>query len=256
MRYELLRPEAIRDAIARNLPAVLPIGVMEYHGQHLPVGMDLLAVTRALDRLETEAEIVILPPFAWGAASYAVAGPDGTGTVHVEAQAILPFARSLFTGLLRAGFRNIHGLIHHQTENFAQGMPTDLAFRLAARTAIFAHLEATRGEGWWGRAGMESYYADHAAGENPFNWISVHPLMDEAIMARYPFDHAGEGETALMLALAPGTVAMERVGDGGHWWTGTAAKATAARGEEGVRMVLARLRTILGIAAADGAEAR
>ena len=247
MRYELMRPDAIRDAIARNLPFVLPIGVLEYHGAHLPVGMDLLAVTRALDRIEAEARIVILPPFAYGAASYAVAGPEGTGTVHVDAEAILPFARALFAGLLRAGIRNIHGLIHHQTENFLQGMPTDLAFRLAAREAIFAHLEATRGEGWWGREGMEGYYAAHAAGENPFNWISIHPLMDQATTAQYPFDHAGEGETALMLALAPETVAMDRAGDGGHWWAETAAQATAERGEEGVRMVLARLRGLLGL---------
>ena len=51
MRYELMRPHQIRDAVARNLPVILPLGVMEYHGEHLPVGMDSLAVTRALDRL-------------------------------------------------------------------------------------------------------------------------------------------------------------------------------------------------------------
>jgi creatinine amidohydrolase len=256
MRYELMRPAELRDAIARNLPFVLPIGVLEYHGGHLPLGMDLLAVTRALDRLEAEADIVILPPFAYGAASYAVAGPEGTGTVHVDAEAILPFARALFAGLLRAGVRNLHGIIHHQTENFAQGMPTDLAFRLAARAAIFAHLERERGEGWWGREGMESYYADHAAGENPFNWIAIHPLMDDTITARFPFDHAGEGETGLMLALAPETVDMGRVGEGAHWWAETAARATAERGEEGVAMVAERLRALLGIGGAKGTENR
>jgi Uncharacterized protein, putative amidase len=64
MRYELMRPEDIRASIARGLPAVLPVGVMEYHGEHLPVGMDLLAVTRALDRLAAERAIVLLPAFA------------------------------------------------------------------------------------------------------------------------------------------------------------------------------------------------
>jgi hypothetical protein len=66
---------------------VLPLGVLEYHGEHLPLGMDLLAVTRVLDRLEAEVpgRIVIFPPFAYGAASYAVAGPEGTGTVHLDA---------------------------------------------------------------------------------------------------------------------------------------------------------------------------
>ena len=72
------------------------------------------------------------------------------GTLHVDAEALLPFAKAMFHGLLRIGFRNIHVIIHHQTENFAAGMPTDLAFKFAARQAIFAFLEKERGEGWWG----------------------------------------------------------------------------------------------------------
>jgi creatinine amidohydrolase len=133
MRYELMLPHQIRQAIAGNWPAVLPLGVLEYHGEHLAVGMDTLAVTRVLDLLEREADIVILPPFYYGAASHAVAGPKGNGTLDVPADRLLPFAQSLFAALLKVGFRNVHGFIHHQTENFEAGMPTDLAFKLAAR---------------------------------------------------------------------------------------------------------------------------
>ncbi len=247
MRYELMRPPQIRDAIAANLPVVLPVGVLEYHGEHLPLGMDLLAVTRVLDRLEAEApdRLVILPPFAYGAASRAVAGPEGTGNLHVDAATLLPMAQALFSELLAVGFRNLHAVIHHQTENFVQGMPTDLALRLAARQATFAHLEATRGPGWWGTAGMESYYADHARGENPFNWIAVHPLMDGAIIAQYPFDHAGEGETSLMLALAPETVDLAALEGERPWYVAGAERARAERGEAGVALILARLRGLL-----------
>lgn len=248
MRFELMRPHQIRDAIARNLPAVLPIGVMEYHGEHLGVGMDLLAVTRVLDRLEAEAtaDIVILPPFAYGAASYAVAPPEGTGSLHVDAGRIAPMAEDLFLGLLRIGFRNIHGVIHHQTENFAAGMPTDLAFRFAGRQAVFRHLERERGEGWWGRADMQDYYAQHATGTDPFNWVRVHPLMTPEITASYPFDHAGLGETSLMLALAPETVEMDRLDDTTAWYTASATQASAALGERGVAAILAHLRQAFG----------
>ena len=115
-----MRPAQIADAIARALPVVLPIGVMEYHAEHLPAGVDLLVVTETLARLEAETEIVILPPFAYGAASHAVAGPAGTGTLHLDATALLPMAEALFAALLATGFRNLHGVIHHQTENFAR----------------------------------------------------------------------------------------------------------------------------------------
>ena len=248
MRLDLMRPHQIRCAIAANTPAVLAIGVQEYHGEHLPVGVDLLAVTRCLDRLEAEApDLVILPPFPYGAASHAVAGPLGTGTLHVDAATFLPFAQSLFAALLNVGFRNVHGVIHHQTENFWQGMPTDLAFRLAARQAVFAHLERERGPGWWGKGDMADYYEGQAAGDNPFNWIRIHPLMPPEVADVLPFDHAGEGETALMLALAPETVEAGRMAENDTWYTATAPRATRAQGEAGVALILDHLKTLLGL---------
>jgi len=246
MRYELMRPHQIRQAIAEGWPVALPLGVLEYHGEHLAVGLDTLVVVKCLERIEAERPLVILPPFTYGAASYAVAGPEGTGSVQVGAEALLPFAQQMFTSLLRIGFRNIHVVIHHQTENFAAGMPTDLAFKLAARQAIFAFLEKERGEGWWGNPAMAGYYAQHATGDDPFNWIKAHPLMTPEITRAFPFDHAGPGETSLLLALAPEGVEMARVAEGGHWYVKGAEAATVELGQQGVERVLARLREVLG----------
>lgn len=166
MQFDRMRPSQIADAIAANLPVVLPIGVMEYHGGHLPAGVDLLAVTETLARLGDR--IVVLPPFAYGAASHAVAGA-GSGTLHLETAQFLPLAEGLFAALLATGFRNLHGVIHHHTEGFAQGMPTDLTFRLAARNAIFRHVEQACGAGWWGDTAMKDYYGGQ--GDDPFRWI-------------------------------------------------------------------------------------
>ena len=248
MRLEEMRPHQIRAAIAGNIPAVLPIGVQEYHGEHLPVGVDLLAVTRCVERLEAAVpeRLILLPAFAYGAASFAVSGPE-RGTLQVEAAAFQPFALGLFAGLLAMGFRNVHGVIHHQTENFVQGMPTDLAFRLAARQAVFAHLEAERGKGWWGKGEMAEYYAGHARGDNPFNWIAIHPLMPPEVAAHFPFDHAGEGETALMLALCPDLVEGARMAENDSWYTKSAPRATRAQGEAGVAVIMGHLRGVLGL---------
>ena len=246
MRYEMMLPHQIRTAIAGNWPVVLPLGVLEYHGEHMAVGMDTLAITKCLDIIETEADVVILPPFYYGAASYAVEPPEGMGSVQVDSSVLHPLARELFSGLLRVGFRNIHVFIHHQTENFSAGMPTDLAFKFGARQAIFAFLEKARGEGWWGDAKMADYYARQPEGDDPFNWIKLHPLMTRETIGQYPFDHAGEGETSLMMALCPAAVDMAKLSDE-RWYAQSAAEASAETGARGRDLILAHMRKVLGL---------
>lgn len=245
MRYELMLPHQIRKAIEERWPVVLPLGVLEYHGEHMAVGMDTLAVVKTLELYEKEADIVILPPFYYGAASYAVAPPEGSGSVQVGGRALSAFGEELFYGLLRIGFRNIHAIIHHQTENFVAGMPTDLAFKAAGREAIFRFLEKQRGEGWWGSEAMATYYADHVEGDNPFNWVQIHALMGGMEAGQYPFDHAGIGETALMMALCPQAVDPARFADNTGWYTAGAEKASAELGQKGVDLIVDWLRTLL-----------
>ena len=244
MRYEMMLPHQIRTAIDGRWPVVLPLGVLEYHGEHMAVGMDTLAVTGVLERLEQEMNLVLLPPFYYGAASYAVEPPERMGSLHVDADALAPFAKAMFLGLLRIGFRNIHVIVHHQTENFAAGMPTDLAFKFAARQAIFAFLEKERGEGWWGSEKSADYYAQQSQGSDPFNWIKAHALMDPAKMDGYPFDHAGQGETSLMMDLYPPAVETARIVDG-KWYTQSAKEASAELGARGRELILAHLREAL-----------
>lgn len=244
MRYELLFPDQLRAAIANNTPVVLPLGVLEYHGEHLANGVDTLVVIKALEILEKEDDLIILPPFYYGAASYAVEGPEGNGSVHIESEILNPFAKSLFTNLLRIGFRNIHVFVHHQSENFTAGMPTDLSFKLAARQATFAFLEKERGEGWWGRSDSADYYESHSQGDNPFNWIRIHPFLSEEIQKSHPIDHAGKLETALMMALCPEGADMSRFSHD-KWYTQTALEATPECGNLVKDVVLEYLRSIL-----------
>jgi creatinine amidohydrolase/Fe(II)-dependent formamide hydrolase-like protein len=247
MRYELMLPHQIRTAIKERWSVVLPLGVLEYHGEHMAVGMDTLAVVKLLEILEREANLVVLPAFYYGASSYAVEPPEGNGSVQVNADRLFPFAQDLFRSLLRIGFRNIHFFIHHQTENFAAGMPTDLAFKFAARQAIFEFLERERGEGWWGSDQMADYYAQQAAGDDPFNWIKGHPLMTKDIIERYPFDHAGLGETSLLMALCPEGVDLRKF-SAEKWYSRSAAQASADFGGTARDLILSHMRQVLGVA--------
>jgi creatinine amidohydrolase/Fe(II)-dependent formamide hydrolase-like protein len=255
MRYEMMLPHQIRKAIKQSWPVVLPVGVLEYHGEHLAVGLDTLVVVKALEVLEEEIDLIILPPFYYGASSYAVEPPEGNGSVHVSADRLFPVAQDLFRSLLRIGFRNIHFFIHHQTENFAAGMPTDLAFKFAARQTIFEFLEKERGEGWWGNERMASYYAKQAVGDDPFNWIKGHPLLSAEAIRHYPFDHAGQGETSLLMAFCPEGVDMKRL-SARKWYTKSAKQASAKLGAAGRDLILAHMRQVLGASSSTSPRRR
>lgn len=224
MRYELMFPDQIREAIDKNTPVALALGVLEYHAEHMCPGVDTLVVQNALELLEKEIDLIILPPFYYGAGSYAVAGPERKGGMHIEADVLNVFARQLFYNLLRIGFRNIHVIFHHQSENFVSGMPTDLAFRLAAKQEIFAFLDREKGDGWWGDNAMATYYEDRQDASDPFSWITVEPFLSGEAQAQWPIDHAGEQETSLMMAFCPEGVDMKRF-DGKQWYAETASKA-------------------------------
>jgi len=237
-------PEQIRRAIEENWPAVLPVGVLEYHAEHCVVGVDALLVIRAVEILEKEMNLVLLPPFVYGAASYAVEPPERNGTVNVGTAAIHALAREIFTGFLRVGFRNIHVFIHHQSENFTAGMPTDLAMKLAAREVIFQMIEKDLGEGWWGKEGMADYYQRHQAGSNPFNWIQFHPFMDEETQKLFPIDHAGRQETSLMLVFCPEGVDMARLKKD-KWYCRQAEEASLKYGQAARERILKEMKRIL-----------
>ena len=244
MQYEMMFPDQIRKAIRESWPAVIPVGVLEYHAEHCAVGVDTLLIVRALEILEKETDLVIFPPFPYGAGTYVVEPPENNGTVHVDSGVLHKFARELFRSVLRFGFRIIHVFIHHQSENFAAGMPTDLAFKLAARQVTFEFLEAERSEGWWGDNAMADYYARQGEGTDPFNWIKVHPFMDEQTQRKFPIDHAGKQETSLMMAFCPEGVDMSRLSDE-KWYCAQSRQAGVEYGNAARDMILKTMRGIL-----------
>ena len=93
---------------------------------------------------------------------------------------------------------------------------------------------------------MADYYAKQADKADPFNWIQIHPLLTAEAIRQFPFDHAGEGETSLMLDLCPEGVDMTRLSPK-QWFTRTAKKASAETGRRGRALILAHMRAVLGL---------
>ena len=229
MKLELLLPYQLKQAIEQNKPLLIAFGNIEYHASHLAIGCDGIVAQYPLEQLEKRYsdKVILAPPFYYGTSSFAVAGNE-KGTISIDSQTVCKFAQELFTNFLRMGFRNIHAFVAHQTENFEQGMPLDLALRFAGRRAIFEYLEQEKGQGWWGNKEMANYYDTK---ENIFDAIQVHGE-PQAIIAEFSGDHAGKLETSAMMYINQDAVRMDLHDCSEDWFSEDAVEATKEYGEK------------------------
>ena len=66
-RYEELRPDDLAAQVRSAPVAYWPLGLLEHHGWHLPVGFDGLKADQLCQRLATRTGGLILPVMWWGA---------------------------------------------------------------------------------------------------------------------------------------------------------------------------------------------
>ena len=240
MKLECAMPREIQDAQKRNIPLVLAGGTVEYHGPHCAYGCDSLVAEGLIDKLAKEKELLIAPTVHYSPSSYAV-GDETSGTVHVEENAFEEYLFYTFYSFLASGFRNIYVVIHHQFEQESL-MPMTLSYMKAAKRATMHYMEKTRGQGWWGSEDYASYYANLEGGDNPFGWIKVIPTMSTAVQNATGYDHAGEFESSILMALYPEAVDLSRIDDKYHWFTQSARRANPELGQKMVDASLAYLR--------------
>jgi len=238
MRLENLYPDILDEERKKNTPLFIPVGVMEYHANHLPLGTDTQTPLYLLERLEQERDIIIAPPVWYGCASYAVKGPEGY-SIDMDGTVLNQMMYHIYLSLLRSGFRRVITVLYHQTEDFN---PTETACLDASRRAIFKYLDEKRGTGWWGNNETHEAFEAEDNASNPWDWLRVMPLMPRDFEA----DHAGFQETSMLWALRPELIRPEMIGTTDDWFTETAKNASIEEGEKMVDYILDYWRGILG----------
>ena len=74
----------------------------------------------------------------------------------------------------------------------------------------------------------------------------MYRMLDDAISRDYPFDHAGKGETSLLMALCPEAVDKERLkAETASWYLASAQEASPELGNKGRDLVLDHMRRVL-----------
>src|SRR5687768_17884371 len=105
-RYEEFTWPEIKDAVAQNRVAVLPVGTIEQHGPHLPLVTDVLTATemsrRAVERLAGEA--VLMPSVFYAFNEHHL---DFPGTISVRGETFIQYVTDIGLSLAHHGFKKI-----------------------------------------------------------------------------------------------------------------------------------------------------
>ncbi|QHT59600.1 creatininase family protein [Paenibacillus lycopersici] len=202
MRYVMMKPDEIREAVRRNVPVLLAAGAVEYHGPHLPIGTDVLIAESLIERVAGRCECIVLPPLPFAPTMLWAAGP-ADGEFDFDPDALAGYAEELFRGLLAVGFRRIYVVQHHQGR---EGLPALTLRRAAAKVTRALTLD------WGAEWGRERAPLPEPA---IFSLIRVAQIDEFAAYAspeaeRIPIGHAGKGETQLIWAAYPDAVEMDK----------------------------------------------
>lgn len=172
---ELSWPEIVEKTKECDI-ILLPIGSIEQHGPHCPVGVDSLNVQKIAERVAERTGVLIAPPIWYGAHMYMQYGFPGT--IPIRSDVLKQFVKDVVTGLVKNGFKKIIILNGHGQQWVFIGALHELALETKAFIAI-----AT----WWEIA---------------------RKTIEE--VAQTKFVHADEVETSVALELYPELVDMSK----------------------------------------------
>ena len=90
----------IKKKLEKGAPVLLPMGCLEEHGPHLPVGTDLFQAYNVSINVARRVEGLVLPPFHYGHSSSTRNFP---GSLVISADTLRSLTRDVITGVIRSG---------------------------------------------------------------------------------------------------------------------------------------------------------
>ena len=229
-----MTPCELRDAVEKKAVLILPLGSVEFHGNHLPLGTDTYLAQGVAEWFADEPGVVVAPTIVYAPTGYAVSGPE-KGTMDVRPESFYRYLFDVLQSIVEMGFRSIVVLCHHQSLEGVSAKAAEMAV-----AELFCGLTGQEGRGWW----TAQYHT--ASSRFPDIRVVNTTLGEETRI--WP-GHGGAGETQGMLAMRPELVRMEYLAEQDFpWnWSGekTAADASAEAAREDVQYLKEKWRVYL-----------
>jgi creatinine amidohydrolase len=173
----------VNDAVRAGRVAVIPTGMIEDHGPHLPIDTDVVianAVCRRAAELVPD-EVVVLPSVTFG---YSPHHMDGPGTLTIRWDTFVNHTRDITSSLAYHGFRKILMVNGHGSNRAL----LEIAARLTVLENPDVHCAFLS---WWDMRAVqrtfdairESQWTSHACELETSAYLAIHPefvYMDRA----------------------------------------------------------------------------
>ncbi|MFB4331974.1 creatininase family protein [Paenibacillus sp. CR_12] len=102
MKFELENSVEVEEKIRKLGAAILPIGAVEAHGPHLPLGTDNLLASRLADKLAERTDSFVLPTLPYGQVWSLRNFP---GSINVSNEALIRLLADIGESIYHQGFR-------------------------------------------------------------------------------------------------------------------------------------------------------
>ncbi|RIK80159.1 MAG: creatininase [Planctomycetota bacterium] len=104
MILEEMTTVEVEAALAKCRSVIVPLGVMEAHGPHLPLATDTIQAYDAARRAAQLVDVFVAPPVPYG---YCRSLSGHPGTIAISAETVRSLTRDLLASLYSQGFRNL-----------------------------------------------------------------------------------------------------------------------------------------------------
>ncbi len=180
---EHMTVKMVRSYLDRRQSIIVPLGVIEQHGYHLPLNTDALIATHIARRIGERAGVLVAPTM-----HHSFSGGGLPGTINISPAVMSLVLSDMLVSLVAQGFRNIFLILCHGGSENARALDNAIKLLLRlnpaferAMVALLPIWELEKNDNTWSGAFREG------------DW------------------HAGWVETSLVMALEPELVRMDEL---------------------------------------------